>query len=173
MVKPLENSFYAASYQTLDGSNYTVAGIETKLKGEGKYVSSFIGGGTNFKGKNNINLVVDLKGGMNYDENGIVNQNLRLRSKLGENYQSLQVRYSPLSLNVPVGENTNLYLNPHYVGEYTPDNKWKNSAGAFGGISQKIGNATVALEAQRYNLQDINDNSKKNWGINAILSFKF
>lgn len=172
MVKPIENSFYAASYQSLDSSNYSLAGIETKLKGDGKYVSSFIGGGTNFK-DTNLNLVVDFKGGMNYDEKGITNQNLRLRTKLGENYQYLQVRYSPLSVNVPVGKNTNLYLNPHYVGQYTSDGKWTNSAGAFAGISQKIGDTTLSLEAQRYNLQDINNNSKKNWSLNAILSYKF
>ena len=41
-------------------------------------------------------------------------------------------------------------------------------------ITQKLTDKTsLSLEVQRYNLQDIKDNSGKNWGVNAIISWKF
>ena len=54
------------------------------------------------------------------------------------------------------------------------NDKWKNSIGAFGGVTQKLNDKTsLSVEVQRYNLQDIKDNSAKNWSLNAILSYKF
>lgn len=50
----------------------------------------------------------------------------------------------------------------------------ENSIGAFGGVTQKLNDKTsLSVEVQRYNLQDIKDNSTKNWSLNAILSYKF
>lgn len=175
MVKPIntESGFYTATYQSMDGSNYTIAGFEQKIKTDGKYASGFLGCGTDFK-KTDLDLVIDLKAGMNYDTNGVFNQNARIRTKFQENKQTLQIRYSPISVNVPVGKNTNVYVNPHYVGQISSDSKWKNSIGAFAGVTQKFGeNTAVSLEAQRYNLQDITNNSAENWGINAVLTYKF
>lgn len=175
MVQPLKSvgSFTTSTYQSLDGSNCTLTGIEEKFKGEKGYVSTFLGGATNFK--NDAMLVLDLKGGRNYDEKGIFNQNLRVRTKLGKETEAVQFRYSPLSVDVPVGKNTNLYLNPHYSGQMDfRKDKWTNSIGAFTGVTQKLNDKTsVSLEVQRYNLQDIKDNSAKNWSVNAILSYKF
>jgi len=168
-----ESGFYAGTFQNMDGSNYTLAGFEQKVKANGKSASAFIGGGTNFK-SDDLDLVVDFKGSMNYDANGIVNQNIRLRTKFSENKQTFQVRYSPLTVNVPVGDKTTLYANPHYTGQISTNGKWKHSAGIFAGATQKFGNNTsVSLEVQRYNLQNITDNRGANWGINATLSYKF
>lgn len=169
MVKPINGSVNAATYQSLDGSNYTLAGFEGSIKDNGKSVSAFLGSGTDFK-DTGLDLVVDLKGKLDYDKQGIFNQNARIRTKFEENYQTFQVRYSPISVNVPVGKNTNLYVNPHYVGQISTDNKWKNGVGAFTGVTQKFGNTSVSLEVQRYNLQNIKDNSTKNWSINATIA---
>lgn len=51
MVQPLKSvgSFTTSTYQSLDGSNCTLTGIEEKFKGEKGYVSTFLGGATNFK----------------------------------------------------------------------------------------------------------------------------
>lgn len=174
MVKRIGNEIVSAStYQNLDGSNFTLAGYENKLQGQRGYVSAFIGAGTNFK--NDIMGVVDLKGGGNYDKRGIVSHNLRVRTKLGKESESVQIRFSPLTVNVPVAKNTSLYLNPHYSGQMDfRKDKWSNSIGAFAGVNQQLNKSTtLSLEAQRYNLQDIKDNSGKNWSINAILSYKF
>ena len=175
MAKPLKTvgNVSVSSYQSFDGSNFTVAGAEQKIKLNKGYVSTFVGAGTNFK--NDAMFVVDLKGGYNYDKKGIFNQNLRIRNKMGENTESTQIRYSPISVDVPVSKNTNIYINPHYSGQYDyKKDKWTNSVGAFAGVSQKINdNTTISLEGQRYNLQDIKDNSGKNWSINAIVSYKF
>ena len=66
-------------------------------------------------------------------------------------------------------------MNPHYSGQMDfTTNKWTNSIGVFAGVTQKVNkNLSVSLEGQRYKLQDIKDNSSANWGINAIVSYKF
>ncbi len=173
MGNPIEGIYSCASYQSLDGSNYTLTGLEDRYKGKNGYISTFLGAGTNFK--NDVMGVLDIKGGRNYDKKGILNSNLRLRTKLGKETEAFQVRYSPLSVNVPVGKNTEVYLNPHYSGQMDfRKDKWTNSIGAFAGVTQKLNKSTsLSIEGQRYNLQDIKDNSGKNWSVNAILSYKF
>ena len=163
----------ASTYQNLDGSNYTVVGLEEKLSSDSAYASVFLGGGTDFN--KTVAGVFDIKYGINYDKKGISNQNLRIRTKFGKFSESVQIRYSPISLNIPISKNTNIYVNPHYSGQMDfKKDKWTNSIGTFAGISQKLNDkTTLSLEAQRYNLQDIKDNSGKNWGINAIISYKF
>lgn len=160
------------SYQGLDGKNTTIAGYEHKLSTQRGSAGAFVGFGTDFY--KNADLVIDLKGAYNYDKNGIVNQNLRVRNKVGLNGSSTQIRYSPATVNVPIGKNTSAYINPHYSGKFDyKNNKWTNSAGVFAGITQKINDKTsISLEGQRYNLQDIKDNSAQNWSINAIISYK-
>ena len=175
MTEPIKTfgNVSISSFQSFDKSNFTVAGVENKYKLGKGYVSAFVGAATNFK--DDGMFVVDLKGGYNYDKNGIFNQNLRIRNKMGKKTESTQIRYSPLTVDVPVGENTNIYLNPHYSGQYDyKKDKWTNSIGAFAGITQKINDKTsISIEGQRYNLQDIKDNSGKNWSVNAIVSYKF
>ena len=160
-----------STYQNFDGSNYTVAGVEEKFSTNRGYAAGFLGFGTDFNKK--AGIVFDIKSGLNYDEQGIFNQNLRVRTKMGKG-ESIQVRFSPLSVDVPVGEKTNIYLNPHYSGQIDfKTNRWTNSAGVFAGVTQKFKNTSVSHEVQRYNLQDIKNNSPENWGINGIISYKF
>lgn len=167
------NSVSVSSYQMMDGSNFTVAGFEQKLSRPDGSVALFIGGGTDFT--KDATSVVDLKGTYNYDKNGIFNQNARLRTKLGLKSCTTQIRYSPLSVNVPVGKSTSVYINPHYSGQFDfVNNKWSNSAGVFAGVTQNIGgHVSVSVEAQRYNLQNIKDNGSQNWGVNGIIAYKF
>lgn len=158
------------SFQSLDGSNLTIGGVEQKFAVKKGAVSTFLGVGTNFK--ENTNLVFDLKGSMNY--NKTLNQNLRIRNNINGDNTTTQIRYSPLSVNVPIRENTSFYANPHYSGKYNYKNKeWTHSAGVFAGLTQKFGKTSLSFEAQRYNLQDIKNNSGENWSFNAILSYNF
>lgn len=158
------------SFQSLDGNNLTIGGVEQKFAVKKGTVSTFLGVGTDFK--ENTNLVFDLKGGMNY--NKTLNQNLRIRNNINGDNTTTQIRYSPISVNVPIGENTSFYANPHYSGKYNYKNKeWTHSAGVFAGITKKFGMTSLSIEAQRYNVQDIKNNSGENWSFNAILSYNF
>lgn len=170
-VPGLQGSASLSTYQNFDGTNLTIGGVEEKAKSSNGSAGTFLGLGTDFH--HDAMVVIDFKGSLNYDNNGILNQNLRVRNTIGLKNTATQIRYSPLSVNVPVGKNTSIYANPHYVGKYNyKTEKWTNSAGVFAGVTQKITPKTsLSLEVQRYNLQDIKDNSGKNWGINAIISY--
>ncbi len=158
------------SYQNLDGSNLTIGGIEEKALNQKGSAGAFLGIGTNFK--NEAMVVIDFKGSLNYDKKGLFNQNLRIRNTIGTKNTATQIRYSPITANLPINDKTSFYINPHYSGKYNyKTGEWKNSAGVFSGITRKINEKTsISIEAQRYNLQDIKDNSGKNWGINAIIT---
>lgn len=169
MPDNIKGYFSTSSFQSADGSNFTTAGYDFKFKyGLGTY----LGLGTDFK--SDCVGVLDFKESNSYKDGGIIGQNLRIRTKFDGDPLSTQIRFSPCTVNVPVGEKTSLYVNPHYVGTYDYQNKtWKNGAGIFGGVTQKINDdISVSLEGQRYNLQDIDDNNGGNWSINAILSVR-
>ena len=175
MPYPIEikSSSSLNSYQNFDGSNLTIGGVEERAVSKKGYAGAFMGAGTDFK--NDAMLVIDLKGKVNYDTNGVFNQNLRIRNTIGLHNTATQIRYSPLSVDIPLNKNLSFYANPHYTGKYNyKTNAWTHSAGVFAGITQKIGDkSSLSLEIQRYNLQAIKDNSGKNWGVNAILSYEF
>ena len=172
-VDGLKGNTSISTYQNMDGTNLTIAGLEEKAVGNRGSAGVFLGIGTDFS--KDAMAVLDFKGSYNYDKKGLFNQNLRVRNTVGLKSSATQIRYSPLSVNVPVSDNTILYANPHYVGKFNyKTDKWTNSAGIFVGATQKVSkNTSVSLEVQRYNLQDIKDNSDKNWGINAIITWTF
>ena len=169
-IPGLKGTTSLSSYQSIDGSNLTIGGLEEKAVSQRGSAGAFLGAGTDFN--KDAMLVLAFKGSMNYDKKGIINQNLRIRNTVGLKSSATQIRYSPLSVNIPVNHKTSLYVNPHYSGKYNyKTNQWNNSAGIFAGITRKINkNTTLSLEGQRYNLQDLKDNSGKNWSINAIIS---
>lgn len=159
-----------STFQSFDGSNYTLAGIEGKLKYKNVTFGGFGGVGTDFNGSTSI--VTDAK--LTHSYNKTLNQNLRIRNKISEDTNCTQIRYSPLSINIPIGENTNIYANPHYVAQINSNtNEWKHSAGIFVGATQKFKNLSISAEIQRYNLQNIKDNSGANWSGNVIISYNF
>ncbi len=159
------------TYQNFDGTNLTIGGLEEKAVSKHGSAGVFLGVGTDFS--KDAMAVLDFKGTYNYDKKGLLNQNLRVRNTVGLKSAATQIRYSPLSVNIPLSDKTSLYANPHYVGKINyKTGEWTNSAGVFAGVTQKVSkNMSISLEAQRYNLQDIKDNSGKNWGVNAIISW--
>ncbi|MBR6098423.1 hypothetical protein IKP85_01605 [bacterium] len=169
MPEPIKGYFSASTFQSADGSNFTTAGFDIKFP---QGLSTYIGMGTDFT-KDPFG-VIDFKESNPYGKGSIVGHNVRIRTKYDDKFLSTQVRVSPCTINVPVGKNTSIYVNPHYVGQYDyQTNTWKNGAGIFAGATQKFGqDVSVSLEGQRYNLQDIGDNSGGNWSINAIVSLR-
>ena len=158
-------------FQNLDGTRFGLFGVDENIKSNKGSAGAFLGIGTDTS--KDVKVVLDFKGTYNYDKDGIINQNLRIRNSIGFKGAATDIRYSPLSISAPITEKTSFYVNPHYNGSinYKTD-KWTNSAGVFAGFTHKISqNSTISLEAQRYNLQDIKDNSAKNWGINAIINW--
>ena len=169
MPEKIQSYFTTSTFQSCDGSNFTTAGYNVKF---GHGLSGYLGMGTNFESA--PIGVIDFKESNPYVKGGIVSQNLRIRTKFDDGFSSTQIRVSPCTVNIPVGERTTLYANPHYSGCYDyKDKEWNHSAGIFVGATQKLGeNVSISLEAQRYNLQDITDNDGGNWSFNAIVSVK-
>lgn len=163
-------NFSISTYQYPDGSNYTHTGFGVSFKGG---LSTYVGIGTDFK--SDCHGIIDLKESNPYAKGSLFSQNLRLRTKYDDKFLSTQIRFSPCTVNVPLeNKKTSLYLNPHYTGTYDYQKKeWKHAAGAFLGVTHKFNNdLSVSAEVQRYNLQDITDNSGKNWSGNVIMSVR-
>lgn len=169
-----EKSIYAGSYQSLDGSNYTMAGIDVKFADSQDGSASFlIGGGTDFNKK--CQFITDMNGKLNYTN--VFNLNARLRTKVGsingETSQSCEFRLSPISADIPVGKNTSIYATPYYLMKTDMHGDTKHSIGAFTGLNQKFSSKTSGfIELERYNLQKHSD-WQKNTSINVGLRVKF
>ena len=161
------------TYQGLDKNNISFAGTEVRYGeknwyvGAGGYVAS-----NNFKEYYGL---VDLKAKLNYDSKNIFEQNLRIRTAVDKDLKSTQIRYSPITVNIPVNKNVSIYSNTHYSGKYNyAENNWTHSLGNFTGVSCKIGSKdNIAFEAQRYNLQELKNNSPENWSINFTYTHSF
>ena len=161
----------AGAYLYNNKENQVFLGVENKVQNKNLTLGVFTGV-TNV-GKNNAGLLVDLKESYKYEKSGILSNNVRIRNTFSEGSNSTQIRISPLTVNIPVSKKTSTYINPHFVGKYNYNTeKWTKSAGVFAGIEQKIGKASLAIEGQRYNLQDFKENDG-NWGINIIYTQNF
>ena len=161
------------AYQYCDGNNISFAGSEVRYGNNNGYVG--VGGYVASENLKNPYGLFDLKGKLNYDKKGIVEQNIRIRTAFDDDIKSTQIRYSPVTVNIPVGKDVSIYSNTHYSGKYNFDSgKWKHSAGNFTGVSWDISKKdNLALEAQRYNIQDFKNNKPENWSVNLMFTHKF
>ena len=80
-VPGLQGSTSLSTYQNFDGTNLTIGGVEEKAKSKNGSAAVFLGIGTDFS--KDVIGVLDFKGTLNYDKNGIINQNLRVRNTVG------------------------------------------------------------------------------------------
>lgn len=162
-----QKSVYTATYQSLDGSNYTLAGMDIKIADSNDGSASiFFGGGTNFNNK--FEFVMDMKGALNYNNN--FNANGRVRTKVGNTdskmSQALQVRLSPLAADVPVNNNTSIYVNPYYKLQTDLHGSSRHSVGAFTGLSHKFSDSVSGFaEVECDNLQ-----KPANWRQNTSIN---
>ena len=161
------------SYQYCDGSNMAFGGAETRYASDRGCLG--VGGFVALDNMKNPYGLFDLKGKLNYDNKGIVEQNIRVRTAFDKDLKSTQIRYSPVTVNIPVCDNVSIYSNTHYSGKYNFNtNKWKHSVGNFTGLSCDLGKKdNLSIEAQRYNLQNFKDNSPENWSVNLMYTHKF
>ncbi len=160
------------TYQNFDGTSTEFVGAEVGLNNKKSYIGTGISVATDGFKKNPYGLF-DIKGKVKHNKN--FDSNIRIRTAFDTDIKSTQIRVSPLSVNVPISKNASIYSNTHYSGKYNyKTDEFKHSVGNFTGVSLNI-NEHINLEGeiQRYNLQDIKDNSSKNWGCNVIVSYKF
>ena len=161
------------TYHGFDGSNTSFAGSEMRYGGKKWYV----GAGAYLASNDLKDLygLVDAKAKLAYDSKSVFEQNLRVRTAYDKDVKTTQIRYSPVTVNIPITKDVTAYSNTHYSGKYNFDEKtWSHSIGNFTGVSCKVSKKeNIALEVQRYNLQDIKDNSSKNWSFNFILTHNF
>ena len=160
-------------YQYMNGTNTVFTGAEARCNGN--FWNASVVGSVASDDFNNIYGLIDLKGKLNYDPKGVVEQNIRVRTSFDNDLNSTQIRYSPLTINVPIADGVSIYSNTHYSGKYDYNAaKWKHSMGNFTGVSYNCTkNDNLSLEVQRYNLQNITDNSPANWGINFMYTHSF
>ena len=161
------------TYQYCNGDNTALVGAETRYTGGRGYVG--VGGYVALDNLKNPYGIFDLKGKLNYDSKGIVEQNLRVRTAFDEDLRSTQIRYSPCTVNIPVTNDVSIYSNTHYSAKYNyKSSEWNHSIGNFTGVSWDVTKKdNLSLEGQRYNIQDFTDNSGKNWSVNLMYVHKF
>ena len=147
-----------SSFQQCDGTNFTTAGIDNSFKTGNGNLAFYTGFATGFDGKP-ICGIIDFKGSMPYGESP-VSGGFRIRNNIGEGSKTVQFRFQPCTVSVPVGQNTSIYATP-YVATKVNYNSGDaaTTAGCFAGVSQKIGKASVFIEGQIYDAGKINANT--------------
>lgn len=146
------------SFQQCDGTNFSTVGSETTAKLKKGNIGTYTGVGLTFDGKP-MSAIFDIKGSTNYG-NSNISGGFRVRHNLNENAQSVQLRVQPCTVKVPVNEKTSIYTTPYVATKISYNNgKAKTTVGAFGGISTKVGKASVFVEGQIYDATKINKNT--------------
>ena len=166
---PIDPKLSVSTFQNMDGSNFTTAGIETKiLSGKGN-LSTYTGVATNFN-NNAISAIFDFKGSMPYGESNL-SGSFRIRNNISDNSQTVQFRVQPTNINVPLNNNVSLYADPYVAMkvDYKTGDTTTN-VGIFAGASAKVGKASVFVESQLYDVSKI---SSRTTGINAGISIPF
>ncbi len=147
-----------SSFQQCDGTNFTTAGVDNSFKvGEGN-IGVYTGIGLTFN-EQPATAIVDLKGSMPYG-NSVFSGGFRVRNNLGENSQSVQFRLQPCTVTVPVANGTNIYATPYMATKVNYNSgDVTTSFGAYGGVSQKVGNVNIFVEGQIYDFSNVNKNT--------------
>ena len=170
MPTPVTHSQSASTwlYQNLDGSSLLLTGANEKVNVGDVSFGVFAGYGADFK--SNGKFYGDVTVSHQYHKN--VNQNLRFRNAVNKNCATTEIRYSPATVDVPLGKDFYGYVNPNGRAKYDyKNNKWDLSADIFGGVYYKKGKWTFDIEAEKYNLQ--NKFNIKDVGVNAGVIYNF
>ena len=156
----------AATYQDIAGPNFTTVGVDNSINVGNGSLGLYTGAGTSFNDKP-MCAVIDFKGSMPYGDT-CLSGGFRIRNKLNQDSQTVQLRVQPLTATVPVAKNTNIYTTPYVATNinYKSGNP-KTSLGNYAGVSTKLGKASVFVEGQLYDLAHVNKNTI---GVNAGVS---
>ena len=160
-----------STFQGLNGKNQTIAMCNGTYNVTPKVsVSAGVGVETDFT--DNVGAAFDVKGKYKFDDHFSVQG--RVRTLVSDEKGTTQIRIAPTA-QTKIAEGTTIYATPYYAYKVDFKNGGDNhSIGAFAGITQKVGkNTDISFEAQRYNLQEIRNNSADNWSVNATLTHRF
>ena len=176
---PEKINLYAtvSTFQNFDGTNFTTAGVEAKTSLGPIGLGAYVGLGSDFKDK--ATGVFDVKCNGKYTQDGTLGFNGRVRTKLGKNEQSTEVRVSPLSVNIPISKSVSAYFTPCARAKYNYfNNSWTPSATVFAVITWKPDDKTsISAEVQSYDTQNAFNGSGEflngeNWSGNLVISHK-
>lgn len=169
IIMPVNTKISVSTFQNIDGSNFTTAGIDAGVN-VGKGSLGIYGGvGTNFT-QGSTGAIIDFKGSMPYGDTPL-SGGFRVRNNINGNSQTVQIRVQPATVNIPVSENTKVYATPYSATKINYKTGDTNTTfGAFGGVSTKVGNASIFVEGQMYDVTKVN---KSTIGLNAGVSIPF
>ena len=170
MTEPIKglhiNSGSVSTFQSLDGSNFTTAGINICHE-KIKVLSLYAGVGTNFQ-KNTTGAIIDLKASYPYAQIELANgKNItfkaggRIRNNINPSSQTIQVKVEPATINIPLNDKVSFYATPYILTksayqEISAENLSNNlKMGAFAGFS--IGK--FSIEWQEYDFKNLADAS--------------
>ncbi len=155
-----------STFQNFDGSNFSTAGVSYNTGVGGGSLGGYAGVGTEFT-SGSTGLIFDINGSMPYGNSGI-SGGFRVRHNLNKNSRSVQIRVQPATVKIPLNNKTELYAVPYDAAKINySTGKVGNSVGIFSGVSTKIGNASVFVEGQIYDVTSINAGTT---GVNAGIS---
>jgi len=156
----------ATTFQQCDGTNFTTIGVDNSYKVGNGSIGAYAGVGLTFDGKP-ASAVIDFKGAAPYGDS-CLSGGFRIRNNIGENSKTVQFRLQPCTVTVPVGGNTNVYATPYAVSKLNYNSgDVKTNVGIYAGVSKKIGNASMFVEGQLYDVTKVNSSTSS---INAGVS---
>ena len=145
----------ASTFQQCDGSNFSTAGLDVGIAAGRGSVGVYGGIGTSFTG-GSTGVIFDIKGSVPYG-NSPLSGGFRVRHNINGNSKTVQFRFQPATVNIPVGDKTKIYATPYVATKVNyKTGKADTSIGCFAGVSQKLGKASVFLEGQIYDASHIN-----------------
>ena len=167
---PIDTNLSVTTYQNADGSNLSTAGVENKMKVGNATFGTYTGVGTNFGNNSDFSAIIDFKGSMPYGNSNISGA-FRIRNNLGENKQTVQLRFQPANINIPLNDKVNLYADPYVAMKIDYNSgKQNTNVGIFGGASVKVNKASIFVEGQLYDVTNIkNESVSFNVGISIPL----
>lgn len=157
------------SFQQCDGSNFSTAGIDaSKQIGKGS-LGAYAGVGTSFT-QGSTGAIVDVKGSMPYG-NSAFSGGFRVRHNLNSNSQSVQFRFQPCTVTLPISKKASIYTTPYVATKVTYGKSGADTTvGNFTGVSAQIGKASVFVEGQIYDVTKIDPSTTSvNVGISIPL----
>ena len=166
---PINTKVSLSTFQNMDGSNFSTAGIDAGVNVGRGSLGLYAGVGTNFT-DDSTGAIIDFKGNMPYGETPL-SGGFRIRNNINENSQTVQVRLQPVTVNIPISENAKLYTTPYSATKINYKTGDTNTTfGAFGGVSTKVDKASIFVEGQLYDVTKVN---KSTIGLNAGVSIPF
>ena len=163
---PINTKISAQTFQNLDGTNFSTAGLDAGIKVGNGSLGAYAGVGTNFT-QGSTGAILDFKGSIPYGSSP-VSGGFRVRNNFNGNSQTVQIRVQPATVNIPISDNVSLYAVPYAAAKINYKSGQTNfSGGLFAGTNIKMGKVTGFVEGQLYDFTKVD---KTTVGFNAGVS---